>query len=217
MRKVALLLMAVFFIPGCASMAATSAPPPELNRVERDEPVARPAQTQPTQPRHFDDGGPITEAPLEPAEMRIQRAGSITVSCSGKEIKASREIRRAAMKFDGMVMGFKDDEVSLKLASNKLDAFIDFLDNQDSLEVKAYDFSAFDRTLEHYSLAERLERAQLVHDQLKELLKKAASLNELERIEQKLAESQKALDALKTTKLDIDLRAGRVDLRVIIK
>ncbi|GIK51075.1 MAG: hypothetical protein BroJett014_00480 [Planctomycetota bacterium] len=217
MRKVALLLMAVFFIPGCASMAATSAPPPELNRVERDEPVARPAQTQPTRPRHFDDGGPITEAPLEPAEMRIQRAGSITVSCSGKEIKASREIRRAAMKFDGMVMGFKDDEVSLKLASNKLDAFIDFLDNQDSLEVKAYDFSAFDRTLEHYSLAERLERAQLVHDQLKELLKKAASLNELERIEQKLAESQKTLDALKTTKLDIDLRAGRVDLRVIIK
>lgn len=217
MRKVALLLMAVFFIPGCASMAATSAPPPEMNRVERDEPVARPAQTQPTQPRHFDDGGPITEAPLEPAEMRIQRAGSITVSCSGKEIKASREIRRAAMKFDGMVMGFKDDEVSLKLASNKLDAFIDFLDNQDSLEVKAYDFSAFDRTLEHYSLAERLERAQLVHDQLKELLKKAASLNELERIEQQLAESQKTLDALKTTKLDIDLRAGRVDLRVIIK
>ncbi|KAA0214494.1 DUF4349 domain-containing protein [bacterium] len=217
MRKVALLLLAVVFVPGCASMAATGAPPPEANRVERETPAAQPSETMPAQPRHFDDSGPITEAPLEPAEMRIQRAGSVTVSCSGKEIKASREIRRAAMKFDGLVMGFKDDEVCLKLASNKLDAFIDFLDSQDNLEVKAYDFSAFDRTLEHYSLAERLERAQLVHDQLKELLRKAASLNELERIEQKLAESQKSLDALKTTKLDIDLRAGRVDLKIIIK
>ena len=220
MRSFALVLFCLALLfSGCASMASEQGPT-GVDTVEHDAtpPVEKTgAATPKPDSRHFDDGGPITEAPLEPSEMRIQRAGVIKLTCKGKEIRASREIRRAAGKFDALILGFKDTEVNLKLPSNKLDAFIDFLDSQETLEIDEYDFSAFDRTMEHYSLEERLERAQLVHDQLKELVKKSPSLTELERVEKRLDESQKALDALKTTKLDIALHAGRVDIKIMIR
>ncbi len=216
MRLLALMLLcSVIYVTGCSSMGARAdLPPAEYNTaIERDAQSA--AQPQPNQP--FDDGGPIREAPLEPAELHIQRAGRIQISVKGKEIKVSREIRRAATKFNGVVMSFKHDEVHLKMPSSLLDAFIDYLDNQDSIDVEEYDFSAFDRTMEHYSITEHLERTQATYDKLRELEKTAPSLNELERINVKLAEQDKLLRALKTQKLDLDLHAGRVDVRIEIR
>lgn len=210
-----LLLLAGLLFSGCAAMSAPAEMrvDPDNAAVEHDNtPAAHPAPSQP-----FDDGGPIREAPLEPAELRIQRQGRIEISVKGKEIRVSREIRRAAAKFNGVVMSFKHDEVHLKMPSSLLDAFIDYLDSQDSIDVEEYDFSAFDRTMEHYSITEHLERTQATYDKLRELEKTAPSLNELERINVRLAEHEKLLRSLKTQKLDLDLHVGRVDLKVEIR
>ncbi len=161
MRALLLLLAGVLF-SGCAAMGARGEMSfaTDNTTIERDNQPA--AQPQPSQP--FDDGGPMREAPLESGELLIQRQGRIEISVKGKEIKVSREIRRAATKFNGVVMSFKHDEVNLKMPSALLDAFIDYLDNQDSIDVEEYDFSAFDRTMEHYSVTEHLERAQATYD-----------------------------------------------------
>jgi hypothetical protein len=214
MRALLLLLAGVLF-SGCAAMGARGEMSfaTDNTTIERDNQPA--AQPQPSQP--FDDGGPMREAPLESGELLIQRQGRIEISVKGKEIKVSREIRRAATKFNGVVMSFKHDEVNLKMPSALLDAFIDYLDNQDSIDVEEYDFSAFDRTMEHYSVTEHLERAQATYDKLRELEKTAPSLSELERINAKLTEQDKLLRTLKTQKLDLDLHAGRVDVKVEIR
>ena len=217
MRSLALLLLcSVVYVTGCSSTVQ------QVEMDHRHDTAAGGADsssptTQPQPGQPFDDGGPIREAPLESAELRIQRQGRIEISVKGKEIKVSREIRRAATKFNGVVMSFKHDEVNLKMPSALLDAFIDYLDNQDSIDVEEYDFSAFDRTMEHYSITEHLERAQATYDKLRELEKTAPSLNELERINAKLIEQDKLLRTLKTQKLDLDLHAGRVDVKVEIR
>ena len=217
MRILALLLLcSVVYVTGCSSTAERMdiAQAPGETAAEAD---TRAPANQPMPAKPYDDGGPIGEAPLESAELRIQRSGRIQVCVKGKEIRASREIRKAAMRFDAIVMGFKDNEVNLRMASSKLDLFIDFLDAQAGFEVEEYDFSAFDRTMEHFSIEERMERAQASDDKLRELLKGAPSLSEMERIEKRLEESRKLLEALRTAQLDLKIHAGRVDLKVEIR
>ncbi len=221
MRILALVMLcSVFHFTGCSSVAQRADVSQEpLNHdatmpPKRDE---RSPANQPAQPKPYDDGGPITEAPLESAELRIQRSGRIQICVKGKEIRASREIRKAALHFDAIVMAFKDNEVNLRMASSKLDLFIDFLDSQAGFEVEEYDFSAFDRTMEHFSIEERMERAQASDDKLRELQKQAPSLSELERIEKRLEESRRLLEALRTAQLDMKLHAGRVDIKVEIR
>jgi hypothetical protein len=222
MRLPALVLLcSTLFFTGCASMGERAEVKGDAGTathdVEREDAADKTPANQPMPTKPYDDGGPIVEAPLESAELRIQRCGRIQVSVKGKEIRASREIRRAALRFEAIVMGFKDTEVNLRMASSKLDAFIDFLDSQDGFEVEEYDFSAFDRTMEHFSVEERMERAQASDDKLKELLKAAPSLSELERLEKRLEESRKLLEALRTARLDLSLHAGRVDIKVEIR
>lgn len=221
MRILALVLLcSVVYFTGCSSVGGRAESSQEPVRHDATMPTdqdERSPATQPAQPKPFDDGGPIVEAPLESAELRIQRQGRIKVCVSGKEIRASREIRKAALRFDAIVMSFKDNEVNLRMASSKLDLFIDFLDSQAGFEVEEYDFAAFDRTMEHFSIEERMERAQASDDKLRELQKQAPSLSELERIEKRLDESRKLLEALRTARLDMTLHAGRVDIKVEIR
>lgn len=155
------------------------------------------------------------EAPLEDAELRIQRAGRITLDVKD-QMSFSGELRKNAGAFDAIVMAFSDRAVTYRMPSAKLEALLKWIGEQDPklVELDSFDFSALDRTGEFYSVEARLEAAKAARARTMELLKIAQDLPEIERIEARLEAQQTRIDGYESTMIDIKLRAGRVEVRI---
>lgn len=159
--------------------------------------------------------GAIAEAPLESADLRIQRAGIITLDVKDG-MSFSGELRKHAGTFEAVVMNFSDREVAYRMPSSRLDALLEWLAAQDPrlVELESFDFSALDRTGEFYSVEGRLAAAKAARDRSMELFKMAQTIAEIERIEARLEVQQQRIDTLESTLFDIKLRAGRVEVRL---
>lgn len=156
-----------------------------------------------------------TETAMEDAELRIQRAGRITLDVK-EEMTFSGELRKNAASFDAIVMAFSDRAVTYRMPSAKLEALLKWIGEQDPklVELDSFDFSALDRTGEFFSVEARLEAAKAARARTMELLKIAQDLPEIERIEAKLEAQQTRIDGYQSTLFDIKLRAGRVEVRI---
>ena len=157
--------------------------------------------------------GEFREAPLEDAELRISRNGWINVDC-GEEMTASNRLRKAAPKFDATVMSFNDHSVTFKMPSSKLDSLIDVIEGTEGWEIDEFDFSAWDRTGEFYSVEARIESTEAVKARMLKLLESAQSVDEVLDFSRRLEEIQTKLDGFETAVRDIKLHAGRVDVTV---
>jgi hypothetical protein len=155
------------------------------------------------------------EAVMEDAELRIQRAGRITLDVKD-QMTFSGELRKNAASFDAIVMAFSDRAVTYRMPSAKLEALLKWLGEQDPklVELDSFDFSALDRTGEFFSVDARLEAVKAARARTMELLKIAKDLAEIERIEAKLEAQQTRIDGYETALFDIKLRAGRVEVRI---
>lgn len=160
-----------------------------------------------------DSRGLTREAPLEGAALRIERAGWIRVS-SGEEMEASKRLRRMAPTFDATVMSFNSYSVAFKLPSAKLEQLLETIDKTEGWEIDEFDFSAWDRTGEFYSVEARLASAKLVKERLTKLLESANTLEDVLKIHAKLEDIQKKLDEYHGQTRDIELKAGRVDVLI---
>jgi len=227
MKLIAVAALVAVLTAGCATGSYSDrevhTPPPDSNygglsaRDAESKDVATQPQPQPERPPVVDPGK-IEEAPLESAELRIQRAGIITLDVKN-EMKFSLELIKHASKFDALVMAFSNTEVSYRMPSAKINALLEWLAGQDPklVEISAFDFSALDRTGEFYSLEGRVEVARTAYNRTLELLKSAPNSSELNQLEAKLEQLQIKLDGYETTLRDIKLRAGRVEVRVRIE
>ncbi len=224
MKWIAIAALAAALSAGCATTDAGGGQPlvePEYNTGGLTESqLPRYAQTPPqTQPQPATNPpGEVKEAPLEDAQVRILRAGTITLDVKDG-MKFSLELLKNAGKFDALVMAFANTEVNYRMPSAKLNALLEWLSSQDPklVEVDGFDFSALDRTAEYFSLESRIEVARTAYDRARELLKTASNASELNQLEAKLEQLQTKLDGYETTLRDIKLRAGRVEVRILLK
>ena len=208
MKRLMLCMVTLIVVSGCG-MAHRS----EENTYAETETVVThdvaPAQV-PRQP----DAGLRFEAKLEPTAMRIERSGSIRVDTKN-EMAASTKLRRLAGDFDAAVMSFNDHSVTFKLPSDRLVSLLGAIENTAGWEIDEFDFSAWDRTGEFYSVEARVESANAVKERLMKLLEAAATLDDVLKIHNKLEDIQQKLDGFETSLHDIKLRAGRVDVTIL--
>ena len=216
MKRILICLLACITLGAC-SMAR------ESSQVERDADVemysTTKADTAPPVNTNQDIRGRMTglaEAPLERADLHIQRNGWIRVH-GGVEMKDSAKLRRMAGDFEATVMSFNDHSVTFKMPSAKLELLLEVIGNTEGWEIDEFDFSAWDRTGEFYSVEARIESAKLVKDRLLKLLEAAATLDEVLKIHNKLEDIQKQLDTLEGTLRDVNLHAGRVDVVIMFE
>ncbi|MCA8913905.1 MAG: DUF4349 domain-containing protein [Planctomycetes bacterium] len=158
--------------------------------------------------------GLATEAPLERADLRIERSGWIRVD-SGDEMQASKKLRRMAGQFDATVMSFNDHAVSFKMPSAKLELLLEALEKTEGWEIDEFDFSAWDRTGEYFSVEARIASATAVKERLMKLLESAATLDDVLKIHNKLEDIQKQLDGFNGAMREIGLKAGRVEVAIL--
>jgi hypothetical protein len=218
MNRILLCLLAVTLLGACQS----TQPKREVDHTdaaENDVDTSFRASTK-------GDGAPVntnediraglTEAPLERADLRIQRNGWIRVN-GGVEMKDSARLRRMAGDFEATVMAFNDNSVTFKMPSARLESLLEVIEKTEGWEIDEFDFSAWDRTGEYYSVEARIVSAKLVKDRLLKLLEAAATLDEVLKIHNKLEDIQKQLDTLEGTLRDVALHAGRVDVVVLFE
>jgi DNA repair exonuclease SbcCD ATPase subunit len=156
----------------------------------------------------------LQEAAPEPAEMRIQRQGWIRVDVPD-EMPAAAMLRRRAADFEAIVMAFSTNTVTLKMPATQLEKLLKELENTDRWEIDEFDFSAWDRTGEFWSLEARIESTTAVRDRMLELVKRADDIETLLKLESRLEGVQQRLDELQGTKREIELKAGRVDVKIL--
>ena len=195
-------------LAGCGSVGYVDEAPLEVDRADvAADNSARGLSTE----KQLE--GPFREAPLEGAELRITRNGWINVDC-GEEMKASNRLRKSAAKFDATVMSFNDHSVTFKMPSSRLDSLIDVIEGTEGWEIDEFDFSAWDRTGEFYSVEARIESTEAVKARMLKLLESAQTVNEVLDFSHRLEEIQTKLDGFETSIRDIKLHAGRVDVTV---
>lgn len=206
MRAFVFAVVLAALISGCESQQVYDLEAPHDNTAGRAEPETIPVQA-----------GIAAEAPLETADLRIARAGVIRLDVK-EQMKFSSTLRTSAAKFEAVVMSFSNSMVEYRMPSAKLDALLQWLGEQDpkQVELDSYDFSAFDRTTEFYSVEGRLEAAKAARSRAMELLKLANTIAEMERIEARIEQQQARIDQFEATIHDIKLRAGRVDVRIMM-
>lgn len=205
MKRVMLCVLSLSILSGCAMQQRAESSEPSVEMYRADVSNGGPAQV-PNQG--------LTEAPLERAELRIERSGWIRVD-SKNEMKASNKLRRMAAQFDATVMAFSDHAVSFKMPSAKIETLLETLENTEGWEIDEFDFSAWDRTGEFYSVEARIESTGAVKARLLKLLESAATIDEVLKIHGKLEAIQKELDGYNGVLRDIQLRAGRVDVAIL--
>lgn len=197
------LLMAA--LTGCASSAGYMDAPLEVYAENDATPEASTARAGLS--------GDFVEAPLEDAELRITRNGWIRVDC-GEEMAASNRLRKAASKFEAIVMSFNDHSVTFKMPSSRLESLLDVIEGTEGWEIDEFDFSAWDRTGEFFSVEARIESTQAIKQRMLKLLESAQTVDEVLLIGQKIDGVQAQLDGFETSLRDIKLHAGRVDVTV---
>ncbi|MCF6227947.1 MAG: DUF4349 domain-containing protein [Planctomycetes bacterium] len=158
--------------------------------------------------------GLVEEAPLVDHDLRIERSGWIKVDV-GEEMAASKRLRKAAKSLDAIVMAFNDRSVTLKMPSKNIETLMATLEAVDGWEIDEFDFSAWDRTGEYFSVSKRMESLTVVRTRLLQLIEKAEWLDDLLKLEKRLEEVQGQLDQFEGAKRRIELVAGRVDVRII--
>lgn len=203
-------VLALMMLAGCSS-----APFVEQRALEPDSVPTEPQEPGPSAPTA---PGDLKEAPLEAAELRIQRAGVIELDVRD-DLKFSLELLKHAGKFDAVVMSFSHTEVSLRMPSARLMPLLEWLSAQDArnVELAGFDFTALDRSGEYFSLEARLEAASAVRDRTLTLLRDAGTAAAVSELESRLEAAQQKLDALQSTLHDIRARAGRVEVCVKLK
>jgi hypothetical protein len=214
MKRILLCLLAVTMLGACASAQherASDDGDADFTRASMDADTKPPVNTS-QDIRGRMDG--LAEAPLERADLHIQRSGWIRVN-GGVEMKDSARLRRMAGDFEATVMSFNDRSVTFKMPSARLELLLAAIENTEGWEIDEFDFSAWDRTGEYYSVEARIESAKLVKDRLLKLLEAAATLDDVLKIHNKLEDIQKQLDALEGTLRDVKLHAGRVDVVIL--
>jgi hypothetical protein len=192
----------LIILSGCASVGTRSEPPPQAERA---------TVMQDSAERH--DDIPLREATPEPADMRIQRQGWIRVD-AGEEMLAAAALRRRAADFEAIVMAFSTESVTFKMPSAQLEKLLKEIENTKGWEIDEFDFSAWDRTGEFWSLEARIESTTAVRERMLELIKRADDIDTLLKLETRVEGVQKKLDELEGTKREIALKAGRVDVKI---
>lgn len=205
MRRVMLCVFSLAILSGCAMQQRAESSEPAIEMYRADVSNGGPSQVS-------NQG--LTEAPLERAELRIERSGWIRVD-SKNEMQASSKLRRMAAQFDATVMSFNDHAVTFKMPSAKIETLLEVLENTEGWEIDEFDFSAWDRTGEFYSVEARIESTGAVKARLLKLLESAATMDDVLKIHSKLEAIQKELDGYQGALRDIQLRAGRVDVTVM--
>lgn len=216
MHKLLLCASFALAITACANTASyadVEETPAQARTELHDATVSKSPRANPRSGVFFDQnsGGHLPEAPLESASLRIERAGWIRVD-SGEEMEASKRLRRLAPTFSATVMSFNSHSLAFKMPSAKLEQLLETLENTEGWDIDEFDFSAWDRTVEFYSVEARLASAQLVKERLNKLLESAGTLEEVLKIHAKLEEIQKQIDEFSGQIRDIELKAGRVDV-----
>ena len=206
MARICVCVVLLSLLVGCATTAGYSRLPP--SDVVVDSTARGEFTAGNTQPR-----GGLKEAPLERADLRIERAGWINVD-TRNEADAAQKLRRMAAQFDATVMAFSTHSITFKMPSLRLEALLEVIGQVEGWSIDEFDFSALDRTGEYYSIEDRLESTQAVKARLLQLLEAAATLDEVLKIHTKLEDVQKQLDNLKGTLRNIELTAGRVDVQI---
>jgi hypothetical protein len=145
--------------------------------------------------------------------MRIQRQGWIRVD-AGEEMLAAAALRRRAADFEAIVMAFSTESVTFKMPSAQLEKLLKEIENTKGWEIDEFDFSAWDRTGEFWSLEARIESTTAVRERMLELIKRADDIDTLLKLETRVEGVQKKLDELEGTKREIALKAGRVDVKI---
>lgn len=204
-------VLAFALLAGCSS-----APMLEERTVEPDSvPTEAPEKAHADGPAAPTPPTDLKEAPLEAAELRIQRAGVIELDVRD-DLKFSLELLKHAGKFDAVVMSFSHTQVNLRMPSARLMPLLEWLGSQDArnVELAGFDFTALDRSGEFYSLEARLEAAVAVRERTLALLRDAGSAAAVAELETRLEAAQQKLDALQGTLHDIKARAGRVEVCV---
>ncbi len=199
-------LVALGMLGGCASRQVHDLPPEDL-RVMSDNAAGSTAERT--------DTVPLGEAAPDPAEFRIERSGWIKVDVKD-ELQASAKLRRRASEFDAIVMSLSTNSVTFKMPAGSLEKLLKEIENTDKWEIEELDFSAWDRTGEYWSLEARIESTRAVRARIMDMIERAQDLNTLFMLEGKLEPVQTKLDQLEGTKRDIGLKAGRVDVKVIL-
>ncbi|MBX3473944.1 MAG: DUF4349 domain-containing protein [Planctomycetes bacterium] len=223
MKWIGVAALAAVLMCGCAvarTPEEVRSPLPDSNYggLSAREDVAKTQQQPPSDKPPVTTPGKVEESALEPAELRIQRAGVITLAVK-HEMKFALELVKHAGKFDALVMAFSNTEVTWRMPSAKINALLEWLAGQDPklVEIDAFDFSALDRTGEYYSLEGRVEVARTAYNRTLELLRSAGNSHELSQLEAKLELLQQKLDGFETVLRDIKLNAGRVEVKLRIK
>ncbi len=197
---VSVFLLAI--LSGCGSIGARPEPPEHATRAAIQQDAAE-----------RQDNVPLREATPEPSDMRIQRHGWIRVD-AGEEMLAAAALRRRAADFEAIVMAFSTESVTFKLPSAQLEKLLKEIENTTGWEIDEFDFSAWDRTGEFWSLEARIESTTAVRERMLELIKRADDIDTLLKLETRLEGVQKRLDELEGTKREIGLKAGRVDVKI---
>lgn len=208
MKRIALALCAL-----CMMLAACSVMnvPAESTEMPLQQPIAQDSEAGAATPRT--DDGKLTEAQLEPAELRIQREGRVRVDAKDPQGGATK-LRRLAPEFDAVLMNFKTRSVTFKMPSAKLESLLQKVENLEGCEIEELDFSAFDRSGEYYGLQPRYEAKTKVRARLLTLIESAPTAAELSNLQHQLEQVQSELDKMETQLRDIALKAGRVDVTI---
>ncbi|MBZ0135703.1 MAG: DUF4349 domain-containing protein [Planctomycetes bacterium] len=215
MRKLLMCTVLALSGMGCATTASSGGPaqvPAQANMDVEDSSASR--RADPGINFNQDIRGRFTEAPLEGADLRIERAGWIRVD-AGEEMEASKRLRRLAPTFDATVMAFNSHSVTFKMPSAKLEMLLETIENTAGWEMDEFDFSAWDRTGEYFSTEARIESGNAVKARLMKLLETAQTMDEVLKIHTGLEEIQKQLDGFSGQLRDIQLKAGRVDVVIL--
>ena len=220
MPKLLACAVLTLLVAGCVATRADSNGPahvPEQASMDVDNATVDKSASRRTDAGIFfnqDTRGRFAEAPLDSAGLRIERAGWIRVDAS-EEMEASKRLRRMAPTFEATVMAFNSTSVSFKMPSSKLEQLLDTIEKTEGWEIDEFDFSAWDRTGEYYSVEARIESAKLVKERLQKLLESAATLEDVLKIHAKLEEIQSTLDGFSGQMRDITLKAGRVEVMIM--
>ena len=207
-----MLLVLAATISGCGSTHSR----PNQNMSSEDSPTSGIFFNQDIKGRfeHRDSIDRVEEAPLVDHDLRIERSGWIKVDV-GEEMAASKRLRKAAKSLDAIVMAFNSRSVTLKMPSKNIETLMATLEAVEGWEIDEFDFSAWDRTGEYFSVSKRMESLTSVRARLLQLVEKAESLDDLLKLEKRLEEVQAQLDKFEGAKRRIELVAGRVDVKII--
>lgn len=149
-------------------------------------------------------------------QERIHRAGWIKLDVK-KAIRYASELRRLAANFQASVTSFKSNEVTWKMPASNLEALLAYFEKREDTELLGYDFRQYDRTGDFYAIDARIKTVTVMRDTLLKLAERAEKLDELMKVQEALDQNMANLDRLNAAAKEIERRAGKVEVRIILE